>query len=115
MKHDMNLIRLLLLQLEGGDVDLGDYSEEEQVYNSSLLIEAGLVHGMVIRGEDGHAANTVSCSLAWAGHDFLDAARSESVWNQAWGAAKSKGLSLTFELLKWLLVEYTKQQLKVIL
>ena len=42
MKRDMNLIRVLLLETEGEEPkpDLSDYTEEQRVYHSALLIEA---------------------------------------------------------------------------
>lgn len=50
MKRDMNLIRLQLLESEGGEPkpDLSAYTEEQLMYHSALLIEAGLVHGEII-------------------------------------------------------------------
>lgn len=49
MKRDMDLIRLKLMQVEGEEPapDLSAYTEEQQVYHMALLIEAGLVDGIV--------------------------------------------------------------------
>jgi len=49
----MNLIRLLLLETEGEDPkpDLSAYTEDQCVYHSALLIEAGLVDGQTRAGK----------------------------------------------------------------
>ena len=50
MKRDMELIRLLLLQVEAGTppAELSEYSKDEKVYHAVLLIERGLVDGGVL-------------------------------------------------------------------
>jgi len=47
MRRDMNLIRQLLLLYEGEEPkpDLSQFSEDQQVYHSALLIEAKPVDG----------------------------------------------------------------------
>lgn len=101
MKRDMNLIRLLLLRIERAEeVDLSEYSEDQRIYHSALLVEAGLVDGVVCKNADGHPSAVASIRLTWKGHDFLDAARNESVWTKATGTLRAKGLSLTFDLFK---------------
>jgi Hypothetical protein (DUF2513) len=85
MKRDMDLIRLVLLNWESGGVDFTGYSEGEQIYHSALLIEAGYLKGEVIPGdsEDGSGVAGVCVNgLTWAGHDFLDAARNQTIWNK---------------------------------
>lgn len=44
MKRDMELIRLLLLEVEGEEPkpDLSAYSSETQAYHLALLVDAGL-------------------------------------------------------------------------
>lgn len=44
MRRDMDLVRLLLLQVEGEEApDLSAYTNEQQIYHKALLIDAGLV------------------------------------------------------------------------
>src|SRR5207245_11663571 len=112
MKRDMNLIRLLLMRLEGEqEVDLDAYSENERIYHSALLIEANLVDGVIRKDAEGYPSGVASIRLTWKGHDFLDAARNESVWKKATGKVRSKGLSLTFDLLKELLTLTLRHEL----
>lgn len=110
MKRDMNLIRLLLLEEEGGNPNLTDYTEKEKVYNAALAIEAGLLHGKVIES-DGQPEGVSIFRLTWEGHDFLDAARNESVWKKVSEKVKDKGMSLTYAVLKTTLEGMIRQQI----
>jgi len=112
MKRDMNLIRLLLIQREGEEEpDLSEYSTEDQVYHGALLIEAGLVHGSISEGEDGDPSGVYLTRLTWEGHEFLDAARSETVWKKVRAATVKGGVGLTLPIAKALLAKYAKEKL----
>jgi hypothetical protein len=113
MKRDMNLIRLLLLETEGEDPkpDLTTYTEEQRVYHSALLIEAGLIDGQIIPNAIGLPAGTVRLRLTWAGHEFLDAARNETIWKKAEEKVKKSGVEVTVSVLKELLNQLLKQSL----
>jgi len=72
------------------------------------MIEQGLIEGEVY--------SVSECSfdiqkLTWAGHDFLDAARNDTVWNSAKEKLISVGGSASLEILKALLVQTAKQLL----
>ena len=101
MKRDMDLIRLLLIQVETSEEPRGmdQYPEEERAYNAALLIEAGLVKGTVVPNAEGGIHAAVITRLTWEGHDFLDAARSETVWTKAREKVLKPGLSWTFSML----------------
>src|ERR1041385_4598420 len=113
MKRDMNLIRLLLLETEGEDLkpDLSAYTEERHVYHSALLIEAGLLHGEVIPDATGQPTETATLRLTWAGHEFLDAARNDTIWHNAGERIKKSGVNVTFTLLSEVLKQLLKQHL----
>jgi hypothetical protein len=52
----------------------------------------------------------VTKHMTWAGHDFLDAARDETLWNKAKVKFVKPGASFTFELVKeWLKAEMKKR------
>ncbi len=110
MKRDMNLIRLLLLQQEEEEVDLSEFTEDQIVYHCALAIEANLLRGSVVKDHEGQPRGAAILGLTWDGHDFLDAARNESAWNQAKEVTRSKGLTLTFDILKDLLAATIRQQ-----
>ena len=111
MKRDMNLIRLLLLETEGEDPkpDLSAYSEDQRLYHSALLIEAELVHGIINTDHMGQPAATVVMRLTWAGHEFLDAARNDTIWKKATEQIKKSGVDVTITLLKDILNQFLKQ------
>jgi len=113
MKRNMNLIRLQLLETEGEEPkpDLSAYTEEQLVYHSALLIEAELVHGEVITDGSGQPAGTVILRLTWAGHEFLDAARNDTIWHNAAERIKKSGVDVTLSLLKEVLNQLLKQSL----
>ena len=106
----MDLIRLTLMQVEGEEPipDMTNYSEEQRVYHSALLIEAGLVDGNIVEGSTGFPEGTVMRRLTWAGHEFLDAVREDSIWNKVKQKVIKPGASWTFGLL----VEYAKAEIK---
>jgi len=108
MKRDMELVRLLLLQQESGEEppDLRSYDKELVVYNAALMVDAGLLDGAVMRGEEGQPAGVSIIGLTWAGHDFLDSTRDPKIWKMAKEKLLKPGISWSFALL----VEYLKGQ-----
>jgi len=110
----MNLIRLLLLSIEGAeDVDLSEYADEQIGYHSQLLLEAGLVSGSDLTGLGEEYPRVHLESLTWEGHDFLDAARNESVWKKAMSKVSGLGGSFTFDVLKAVLIGIIKSELGI--
>ena len=113
MKRDMDLARKILLAIEAypepWDVPTSltmGYSPVEISYHIKLLAQAGLIEAMDIStlGEYEWRANC----LTWQGHEFLDASRDESRWIKAKGIILKKGGSLSFEILKQVLMEIMK-------
>jgi len=114
MPRDMNLIRWLLLELEGAEnVNLESYSKEQIEYHRHLLIEAGLASGVEVIGAGMKYPEAILELLTWEGHDFLDAARNESVWKKAMGKLSSSGGAFTFDIVKALLIAILKDQLGI--
>lgn len=113
MKRDMELIRLSLLEVEGEEPppDLSAYSEEQKVYHMTLCIEAGLVHGEIVTDGNGYPAGTAAIRLTWNGHEFLDAARNDTVWKKALAHVKKAGVAVTLPVLQDLLKKGAKEVL----
>ncbi|MBI5386976.1 MAG: DUF2513 domain-containing protein [Verrucomicrobia bacterium] len=109
----MSLIRLLLLKYEGEEPkpDLSDYTNEQQLEHSVLLIEAGLVHGLVEDGNNGLPATAIVLRLAWPGHDFLAQARNETIWKKATEKLKKAAVEVPLSLLGELLKSMLKEEL----
>ena len=111
MKRDMDLIRLLLLQIEGEEQpELQKYDQPTRVEHATLLIEEGLAEGLVQRDHRNVPIGTVIQRLTWKGHDFLDAARDNTIWNKAKEKVFKPGASWTFGILvEWLKAEAKKR------
>ena len=121
MKRDMDLIRKILMKIEasdGGNIELNipDYSQDQVYLHVELMKEYGLVEALVVRGDDGPQPEILACKvyrMTWEGHDFLNAAREDSIWNQAKEQClKATGL-LSIELLKDCLLQTARQSIQI--
>jgi Hypothetical protein (DUF2513) len=112
MKRDMELVRLLLLEQETGEVpsELSDYSTEAKIYHYQIMDDAGLVVASFMKDDHGIPVNVEVNRLTWAGHDFLDSTRDSKVWKMAKEQILKPGASWTFSILvEWLKQEARKQ------
>jgi hypothetical protein len=76
------------------------------------MIDAGLIKGRISEEITSDAPRySYIDNLTWAGHDFLDAARNDTVWRTAKEKILKPGVSWTFDLLKETLKALAKQQL----
>ena len=116
MKRDMNIIRLLLLQQESGESppELEKYDTQLVVYNSALMIEAGLIKGVIIEDVNGHPTASSIIRMTWEGHDFLDSTRDPSVWEKAKSSVLKPGVSWSFSILTEVLKAEAKRQLGLV-
>lgn len=118
MKRDMDLVRQILIAAEAqengytdGNPEIDGYTEEQIGYHIYLMEQAGLVEAANASALGSASPSAILFSIKWKGHDFLDAAKSTTVWEQAKERAKSVGGSLTFDLMKELLVATARNQL----
>ncbi len=102
MKRDPELLRALLIEMESSDshiiVVTMDRSAEDW-HHFQLLCDEGLVE------QTGQAV----FRLTSAGHDFLDAIRDESRWQQVMGRVKQTGGDWTLEILKELAFQFLRE------
>ena len=111
MKRNMDLIRKILLAIEekGGDprcyvdLDIQDHSNEEVSYHVQLLEEAGLLEAVSLSTRSRFDVRPKR--LTWYGHEFLDAAKNDTVWKKAKEIISEKGGSIPFDVLKALLIK----------
>jgi Hypothetical protein (DUF2513) len=107
MQRNWELVREILTALEGRDTNHGElrpeqvsgYPPEVVSYHFYILNEAGLIEASCFKP----IAGPMNCSggnLTWAGHEFLDSIRNDTTWNKIKTTAKSKGLDLSFEVIK---------------
>jgi Hypothetical protein (DUF2513) len=108
MKRDWDTIRELLTKLEECTLptdmlQLSTFPADraaEISYHMELLIEAGLVDGKILRILGGGPYDFFANRLTWNGHEFLDAIRSDTIWQKTKKVFVSKGVSMTFDLVK---------------
>lgn len=77
----------------------------------ALLIEAKLVHGETIEDQDGNVASTVTTRLTWEGHEFLDAARDDTVWKKVKEKLAAVGTNVAWPVLTAVLTDIAKTKL----
>lgn len=114
MTRDMDVVRRILLHVEQAHEpiqSIPDCPSEVFAYNTALLIEAGFLEGKIIRGPKGNPFAAVVLRMTWQGHDFLDAARNDTIWRTAKQKVLKPGMSWTFDLLREVLKALAKQQL----
>jgi len=110
MKRNMDLIRELLLKLEGmpiapgavmhlrsydDEMKMSGYEDAEVEYHLNLIVEAGLIDTGGLRAMEGIGFR----ALTWAGHDFVDSIRNPEVWAKTKQGALAAG-GFTMDLLK---------------
>jgi hypothetical protein len=117
MKRDMELVRKILLALEEAEETTGNnptiegYSDDAVSAHAFLMVQAGLVGGAVVSNLESPNPEAIAYNLTWEGHEFLDLARSNTIWSKA----KAKVLAATsgtgIAALKVALTELTKRAL----
>jgi hypothetical protein len=108
MERNWDTIREILIKFEelnpeNGPLQLKDFPADrayEYSYHVELLLEAGLIHGEMSKALGHHAQSFWADRLTWGGHEFLDAIRSDTVWNKTKSTFVKGGLSMTFDLIK---------------
>ncbi len=115
MKRDMDLARAILLAVEekggpdgGSEIDIGfpEKTPEEVSYHVQLLHEAGLLQATDYSSIGDY--DWMPERLTWEGHEFLDAARNETLWNRAKSITLEKTGGLGFESVKFALIQMIK-------
>jgi len=83
-----------------------DCPHDKFAYHVSLLRDAGLLEARVHRTDVGRFAPVIIFGLTWAGHEFLDAARDDTLWRRAKDKfIKPAGSWTAGILLEWLKIE----------
>lgn len=121
MKRDLDLVRAILIAVEDHEEQRGiflsklesqlDWEQSGIVYHVEIMEEAGLLLAKINKDEAGQTVLVYVQRLTWKGHEFLDAARNQDVWEKLKEATASKSLSLAAEVLQDLLTKYAFQKL----
>lgn len=98
MKRDLDLIRLVLLQMESADgsLELGqinraDASEASLLYHVELMEDQGLIHASILRDTNGEALDCTLKTITWTGQEYLDSVRDPRVWSRTKQALSAVG------------------------
>jgi len=98
MKRDMDLVRRILLAIEGGEhgvapqpLLIDGYTDEQIGYHVYIMIQGGLLEGSVVSMMEGPSPEAIASSMTWAGHEFIESARDEKRWKEARGLLEKVG------------------------
>ena len=107
MKRDMDLVRLILLEIEDKyrstaiyDLAIDGYDTEMVAYHCKILYEAGLISDYKAQYADNEIYVFGVGSLTWDGNDFLEKIRDDSQWKKVKEIITKKGLPLIIESIK---------------
>ena len=105
MKRDFELVRKILFKVEAlpageiiEDLSVENYDDDTVSEHTKLLIEANLIQGRVLEYE--HGTLITVQRLTWDGHDFIEAAAKDTLWEKAKSKIKEAGSAMTVEVLK---------------
>jgi len=115
----MDLVRAILLELEKhehgrfqGKLEVLGYSDEQVGCHVCLLGYGGLLKVIDVTSNGSASPYALPLSITWKGYEFLDAARSDTVWKKAAALITKSGVvSAGFEVLKPLLIKLAMDQL----
>ncbi|MBQ1782903.1 MAG: DUF2513 domain-containing protein [Gammaproteobacteria bacterium] len=100
MERDMELIRQITLALLKGHLNgLPDVDGKLFSYHAKLMIDAGLAEGALMAPQRGIPSAATLWCLTWAGHDFADAIKSDTIWNTVKARVIKPAASWTFGIL----------------
>lgn len=107
MTRQLDLIRAILLEAEQHPnptqpvaIRAPGYAPEQIAYHVRLLHEAGYVDAVDLSSMNEMA--WLVKSLTWKGHEFLDATRTASVWQQVRARLKDRGVDVPFTVVQQL-------------
>jgi hypothetical protein len=112
MRRDLDLVRRILLRLEespsGWSTFVDEGYELPQIhYHVRLLHDAGLIEAdEIVPGQWWPERMT------WAGHEFLDAARNDDLWNEVKRRVERGPGSAPFLLFHELLIRMSRERLE---
>lgn len=121
MKRDMNLIKRLLVRIEqechGDGIETFEndevlneegYDSLQITYHAKLVWDQLLIDATEVGTSDGPGVAVKR--LTAQGHDFLDAARDEMVWQKAMQKIGGPLAGIPIDVLRDLLIQYVRQK-----
>jgi DNA-binding transcriptional ArsR family regulator len=118
MKRDMELVRQILMIAEDASPDerfhtmrIEGHSDATVGKHVELLEDAGYIEADLVHTEERGTVSGRVLRITWAGYEFLDAARSETLWRKAREQVGEKLGSVPVEVLKQLLIRLASNAL----
>lgn len=111
MKRDWDKIRQALLEVEAA-TGPSEERDQEMIHTYQILDDAGFVviqEGQRLNG--GFIGWVTVFRLTWTGHEFLSSIREDTTWNKVKAKAGIHMAATTFEVVKAMAVEFTKDLL----
>jgi len=119
MKRDMDLVRKILLRVEeeptqpgGLELSIDGYDQETTAEHVRMLAQAGYVEAIDVSTMD-RGVDWRPKRLTWQGHDFLDAARNDTIWSKAKAKITELGIGFSMEITKATLISIAKEKLNL--
>lgn len=122
MKRDPELIRKLLIFFEdkpdctlidAKTIQIDGHDPVTIQYHLDLMYEAGFLSGEpLLSSSSDRLIGVVPSRLTWKGHEFLDAARNNTIWSQAKEMLRAKSMTVSIEVLQQLLSRIASEALK---
>jgi len=98
MKRDMDLVRNIMLILNEHDhgnapqrIEIEGYSAEQIGYHCFIMNEAGLIEAADCTSMSSVSPEAIPIRLTWDGHEFIENASNDNIWNQTKGAISKLG------------------------
>lgn len=117
MNCDINLVRNILLQIESQesgyapvDFVIDGYNQEQIHYHAYIMIQGGLIEGIIYTNFSSQSPQAIPKNLTWAGHEFIKTARNDTLWKKAMDTVQEKGGAITIAVLSQLLSSLMKKQ-----
>ena len=120
MKRDMNLVRDMLLFIEAlpaadefARFNNSKHSTADIEYHATMLVREGLLtkDRVFFEHDDEGGISFLPDAITFTGHDFLDAARNDTIWNKALDKVGSTTGSVSLDVLKAVLIDLGKRAL----
>jgi hypothetical protein len=110
MKRDMDLVRKILFEIEayesprgmGKALDIDGFDSQVVSGHVQLLKDAGLVRAIDASSCSGLAF--IPIGLTWQGHEFLESARNDNLWNRAKEKVLEETGGMSIDVLKAVLI-----------
>ena len=106
MKRDLELIRKILIEIENKTSvsgwivpELNGYAQDQIHYHIYLLGQANLIEVQNISSKESVGAFAAK-NLTWAGHEFLNATRNDTLWQKIKSSLGRQISEVTFDVIK---------------